>query len=52
MYFPGFHGMMPVEFGFKEYDEMQCINRTRQQRAEFASSYWADVESGALVWSM
>ena len=23
-----------------------------QQRAEFASSYWADVESGALVWSM
>lgn len=29
--------MMPVEFGFKEYDEMQCINRTRQQRAEFAA---------------
>ena len=23
-----------------------------QQWAEFASSYWADVESGALVWSM
>lgn len=37
MYFLGFHGMMPVEFGFKEYDEMQCINRTRQQRAEFAA---------------
>ena len=23
-----------------------------QQWAELASSYWADVESGALVWSM
>ena len=23
-----------------------------RQWAEFASSYWADVESGALVWSM